>query len=67
MPEMTTFDSFPQYKFQHDQLGEIIGLARGSDVVQFRGIPFAEISARFRQSRMLGSLPRQPFDARKSG
>ncbi|KAK7181170.1 para-nitrobenzyl esterase [Paraphaeosphaeria sporulosa] len=66
-PAINSFDSFPQYAFRHSKLGEIIGLARGSDVVQFRGIPFAEIPARFRQSRLLESLPRQPFDARKSG
>jgi len=55
------------YYFEHRQLGSLIGLARGDDVVQFRGIPFASIPARFRQSQLLGSLPQQPFDARQPG
>ncbi|ORX98297.1 Alpha/Beta hydrolase protein [Clohesyomyces aquaticus] len=61
------FDSFPQFSFNHRKLGGLIGLERGDDVVQFRGIPFAEITARFRQARVLDSLPQRPFDARKSG
>ncbi|KAH8716790.1 Alpha/Beta hydrolase protein [Phaeosphaeriaceae sp. PMI808] len=60
-------DSFPQYKFNHKDLGELIGLARGDDIVQFRGIPFATIAARYRQARLLESLPQQPFDARRPG
>lgn len=60
-------DAFPQYKLKHEQLGELIGLARGDDVVQFRGIPFASITARFRQAHLLESVPHQPFDARRSG
>ncbi|KAF2444599.1 alpha/beta-hydrolase [Karstenula rhodostoma CBS 690.94] len=66
-PAMNSLDSFPQYGFQHSQLGNLTGIARGSDVVQFRGIPFAEIPGRFRQARLLESLPQQPFDARRSG
>lgn len=64
---MTSFDSFPQYLFKHARLGDILGLARGSDIVQFRGIPFASIAARFRQAHLLESLPQNPFDARKPG
>lgn len=60
-------DSFPGYKLEHKDLGQLIGLARGDDVVQFRGVPFATIPARFRQAHLLESLPQQPFDARKSG
>lgn len=60
-------DSFPEYRLEHKDLGQLIGLARGDDVVQFRGIPFATIPARFRQARLLESLPQQPFDARRSG
>ena len=55
------------YHLDHPILGPIIGLARGSDVVQFRGIPFASISARFRQSVLAESLPSEPFDARIPG
>jgi hypothetical protein len=60
-------DSFPQFSFKHKQLGAFVGLARGEDVVQFRGVPFASIPARFRQAQLLESLPHQPFDATKSG
>ncbi|KAK4150170.1 Alpha/Beta hydrolase protein [Chaetomidium leptoderma] len=55
------------YSFKHEQLGELTGLARGSDVVQFRGIPFGRIPARFRQSTLIDQLPSQPFDARHPG
>ncbi|USP77950.1 hypothetical protein yc1106_05224 [Curvularia clavata] len=60
-------DSFPNYELNHKHLGKLIGLSRGDDIVQFRGVPFATIAARFRQARLLDALPRQPFDARKSG
>jgi hypothetical protein len=56
-----------QYTFQHKKLGGIVGLTRGSDIVQFRGIPYAQIPARFRQSSLRTHLPSQPFDARKPG
>ena len=62
-----SLDSIPQYKFKHEHLKELVGLARGDDIVQFRGIPFATIAARLRQARLLEALPQQPFDARKSG
>ncbi|KAI0477064.1 Alpha/Beta hydrolase protein [Xylariaceae sp. FL0804] len=55
------------YSLSHDQLGEVIGRARGPDIVQFRGIPFAAIPARFRQSIVRETLPVQPFDAREPG
>ncbi|KAM0275751.1 hypothetical protein ACHAQH_007437 [Verticillium albo-atrum] len=55
------------YHYKHDELGEVIGLLRGNDVVQFRGIPFATIPARFRQSSTNEKLPSQPFDARQPG
>jgi hypothetical protein len=59
----------PNYQFKHSKLGNIVGLARGpnSEVVQFRGIPFASIPARFRQSVVVKKLPSQPFDARRPG
>ncbi|KAJ9604172.1 hypothetical protein H2200_011006 [Cladophialophora chaetospira] len=53
--------------FTHPTLGPLIGVARGDDIVQFRGIPYAEIPARFRQSTLRSSLPQGPFDARHPG
>ncbi|KAG5746320.1 hypothetical protein H9Q70_010987 [Fusarium xylarioides] len=56
------------YTFNHRELGSITGLARDDDVVQFRGIPFASIPGRFRQSVLkAGRLPSQPFSARQPG
>ncbi|KAH6684930.1 Alpha/Beta hydrolase protein, partial [Plectosphaerella plurivora] len=59
----------PNYQYKHSKLGDLVGLARGanSEVVQFRGIPFASIPARFRQSVLAKGLPSQPFDARRPG
>ncbi|KAB5518932.1 Alpha/Beta hydrolase protein, partial [Coniochaeta sp. 2T2.1] len=53
-------------RFQHPDLGHIMGQSRG-DVVQFRGIPYAHIPKRFRQSELTTRLPSQPFDARYPG
>ncbi|KJX96662.1 hypothetical protein TI39_contig607g00018 [Zymoseptoria brevis] len=55
------------YTHQHPRLGQIEGIVRGSDVVQFRGIPFADIPARFRQSVLRTELPKQPLDATQPG
>ncbi|KAF5540165.1 triacylglycerol lipase V precursor [Fusarium mexicanum] len=56
------------YTLNHPDLGSIIGLARDDAVVQFRGIPFASVPGRFRQSiRREGPLPSQPFSARQPG
>nr|RBQ86131.1 hypothetical protein FVER53263_12978 [Fusarium verticillioides] len=56
------------YTLNHPELGSIIGLARDDDVVQFRGIPFASVPGRFRQSILrAGPLPSQPFNARQPG
>ncbi|KAK0390698.1 hypothetical protein NLU13_0201 [Sarocladium strictum] len=56
------------YHLSHPQLGNLIGFARDEDVVQFRGIPFASVPGRFRQSVLRAEkLPSQPFDARQSG
>jgi hypothetical protein len=55
------------YHLHHPQLGELVGMTRGDDIVQFRGIPFAEIPGRFRQAKLLGQLPQSPFDARQPG
>lgn len=56
-----------EYALEHSELGEIVGLARSSDLVQFRRIPFADIPARFRQSKLRTTLPEQPFDATQPG
>lgn len=53
--------------FKHDQLGEIVGWTRGTDIVQFRGLPFASIPGRFRQSVLSKALPSQPFMATNPG
>ncbi|KAF5231643.1 hypothetical protein FANTH_13310 [Fusarium anthophilum] len=56
------------YTLNHPELGSIVGLARDDDVVQFRGIPFASVPGRFRQSILrAGPLPSQPFSARQPG
>ena len=52
---------------EHNDLGEIVGWARGTDIVQFRGLPYASIPARFRQSILNTSLPSQPYDATQPG
>ncbi|KAH7019665.1 Alpha/Beta hydrolase protein [Ilyonectria destructans] len=57
----------PRYSFKHAGLGEIQGIVRGGDFVQFRGIPFADIPARFRQASLKTTLPQQPFDATQPG
>lgn len=49
--------------FTHERLGEIIGWQRGDDIVQFRGLPYADIPGRFRQSILRSTLPSQPYDA----
>ncbi|KJR84373.1 uncharacterized protein SPSK_08576 [Sporothrix schenckii 1099-18] len=55
------------YHLHHPQLGEVVGMARGDDIVQFRGLPFAAIPGRFRQATLLEQLPENPFDARQPG
>ncbi|KAF4333990.1 triacylglycerol lipase V precursor [Fusarium beomiforme] len=56
------------YTLNHPKLGSIIGFARDDDVVQFRGIPFASVPGRFRQSILrAGQLPSQPYNARQPG
>ena len=51
------------YGYHHDKLGDLTGLRRGDDVVQFCGIPYASIPARFRQSKFVTKLPQEPFTA----
>jgi hypothetical protein len=53
-------------EYQHDTLGELRGLLR-DDILQFRGVPYASIPARFRQSVVVEKLPHTPFDASEPG
>jgi hypothetical protein len=55
------------FTFTHGALGDIKGRQRHGDIVQFRGLPFASIPARFRQSVLKEHLPNQPFDATNPG
>ena len=62
----STMTEIETYTLNHPWLGNIRGQRRGNDVVQFRGIPYADIPARFRQAVLRTSLPRQNdevFDA----
>ncbi|KIA75816.1 hypothetical protein HK57_00430 [Aspergillus ustus] len=56
-----------EFTFEHAKLGELKGWHRQGDIVQFRGIPFASIPGRFRQSVLRHALPTQPFDATQPG
>lgn len=56
-----------QVTHTHPDLGDIRGWERGNDIIQFRGIPYADIPGRFRQSVLKTSLPNQPFDATNPG
>lgn len=38
--------------YHHPQLGQIKGVVRSDATVQFRNVPYADIPARFRQSRV---------------
>lgn len=42
--------------FHHADLGSMTGLITPDNVVQFRGIPFATVPARFKQSILLHTL-----------
>ncbi|KAL6248661.1 hypothetical protein RBB50_004916 [Rhinocladiella similis] len=53
--------------FVHPVLGTLVGVPRGDNIIQFRGIPYADIPARFRQSILRSQLPEEPFDARQPG
>ncbi|EXK24392.1 hypothetical protein FOMG_18875 [Fusarium oxysporum f. sp. melonis 26406] len=53
--------------FEHRRLGQLIGWTRGHDIVQFRGVPYATIPGRFRQSALLSDLPTHPFAATNPG
>ncbi|KPI43767.1 Lipase 3 [Cyphellophora attinorum] len=56
-----------EYVHKHHDLGEFRGLRRGDDVVQFRGIPYADIPGRFFQAQLRTKLPQTPFDATRPG
>lgn len=53
-------------QYHHETLGVLRGLLR-NEILQFRGIPYASIPARFRQSVVLEKLPQQPFEATEPG
>jgi hypothetical protein len=53
--------------FKHGELGTIVGWERQSNIVQFRGVPYATIPGRFRQSVRRRDLPCQPFLATSLG
>lgn len=68
MSETTTnHDAEIIYVFEHPTLGELHGIRRSDSVVQFRGIPFADIPGRFRQSTLKTKLPKLPWDATQPG
>lgn len=54
------------YTYKHS-LGELTGILRAPDVVQFRGIPYARIPSRFRQSIIADSFGAVKYDATKLG
>lgn len=56
-----------EFNFNHERLGEIVGYTRGYDLVQFRGIPYATIPGRFRQSVLKTTLPDSPYQALHPG
>lgn len=45
-----------QFTFTHLSLGSLTGVIRSPSVVQFRNLPYAQIPARFRQSRLINAL-----------
>ncbi|KAH6675976.1 Carboxylesterase [Halenospora varia] len=49
------------------QFGEVKGIPRGTDIVQFRGIPYAHIPARFRQSTLADDFASGNYDATHLG
>lgn len=53
------------HTFHHAELGPMTGLVSPENVVQFRGIPFASIPARFKQSIVLEALPENLTDFTK--
>lgn len=55
------------YTFDHPELGPMIGLVSPEKVVQFRAIPYATLSARFKQSVLLDNLPGTNRDFTKRG
>ncbi len=61
------------YRYNHPQLGSIIGHRTAPGLVQFRSLPYAQIQRRFSRSTLSDSLPRlegqeRPcYDATKFG
>jgi hypothetical protein len=44
------------FTFHHGDLGPMTGIVTSSNVVQFRAVPYATISARFKQSVLAETL-----------
>ncbi|CAO2647459.1 Nn.00g083810.m01.CDS01 [Neocucurbitaria sp. VM-36] len=53
------------FTFHHAELGPMSGFVKPNNVVQFRGIPFASIPGRFKQSILLDSLAHTTRDFTK--
>ncbi|KAL6703957.1 hypothetical protein ACN47E_008895 [Coniothyrium glycines] len=50
------------FTFEHAELGSMTGLLLPDNVVQFRGVPFAHVPGRFKQSILLDALPHSNRD-----
>ncbi|KAF3052390.1 hypothetical protein E8E11_011442 [Didymella keratinophila] len=50
------------FTFHHPELGSMTGIIQPDNVVQFRAVPYATISARFKRSVPLDSLPANKID-----
>ncbi|KAF1832332.1 alpha/beta-hydrolase, partial [Decorospora gaudefroyi] len=57
----------PTFTFHHAELGPMTGVVTPENVVQFRGVPFATIPARFKRSILLNSLPETNTDFTQFG
>ncbi|KAL2062347.1 hypothetical protein VTL71DRAFT_6613 [Oculimacula yallundae] len=62
-----TLEAPQRFTFAHDHLGDLTGWLRNGDKVQFRGVPYASIPGRFRQSVLSTKLPSQPSVATNPG
>jgi carboxylesterase type B len=56
-----------KFQFSHPLLGDLTGVERSPDVVQFRTIPYARIPGRFRQSTLIKSLEEAERDCTEYG
>lgn len=49
-------DELKLFEFKHPALGQLTGRRRQQNVVQFRGIPYGRVPARFRQAQLVTEL-----------